>query len=61
MVDFYKFLADYQIKFERHDHPQVFTVEDANRLVPPCRQQRQKIFSSVITKANDTPKRLKTG
>jgi len=42
MVDFYKFLADYQIKFERHDHPQVFTVEDANRLVPPLPAAKTK-------------------
>jgi hypothetical protein len=31
MVDFYKFLADHRIKFERHDHPPVFTVEDVIR------------------------------
>ncbi|MBW1840594.1 MAG: prolyl-tRNA synthetase associated domain-containing protein [Deltaproteobacteria bacterium] len=35
MIDFYKFLADHRIRYERHDHPPVFTVDDVNRLVPP--------------------------
>ena len=35
MTDFYKFLADHRIEYDRHDHPTVFTVEDVNRLVPP--------------------------
>ncbi|MFC1515927.1 prolyl-tRNA synthetase associated domain-containing protein [Thermodesulfobacteriota bacterium] len=34
MIDFYKFLADHRIEYERHDHPPVFTVDDVNRLVP---------------------------
>ncbi len=34
MVDIYKFLNEHQIKYERHDHPPVYTVEDVNRLVP---------------------------
>jgi Ala-tRNA(Pro) deacylase len=34
MEDFYKFLADNQIDYERHDHPAVFTVADVERLVP---------------------------
>lgn len=35
MIDIYKFLADNNIEYERHDHPPVFTCEDVNRLVPP--------------------------
>jgi Ala-tRNA(Pro) deacylase len=42
MVAFYKFLADHQVKFERHDHPPVFTVEDVNRLVPPLPAAKTK-------------------
>jgi Ala-tRNA(Pro) deacylase len=34
MVDLYRFLADNQIEYERHDHPPVFTVADVERLVP---------------------------
>ena len=34
MADFYQFLADNQIDYERHDHPPVFTVADVERLVP---------------------------
>lgn len=35
MTDFYQFLADHNIEYERHDHPAVFTVEESDRLVPP--------------------------
>ena len=34
MSDFYQFLADNGIEYERHDHPAVYTVEEASRLVP---------------------------
>ena len=34
MDDFYKFLTDNQIDYERHDHPPVYTVADVERLVP---------------------------
>jgi Ala-tRNA(Pro) deacylase len=42
MDEIYKFLADHQIKYERHDHPPVFTVEDVNRLVPPLPAAKTK-------------------
>jgi Ala-tRNA(Pro) deacylase len=42
MVEIYKFLADHQIKYECHDHPPVFTVEDVNRLVPPLTAAKTK-------------------
>jgi hypothetical protein len=32
---FYKFLAEHAIVYERCDHPPVYTVEEAARLVPP--------------------------
>ena len=35
MTDFYQFLKDHDIAYQRHDHPAVFTVEEARRLVPP--------------------------
>ena len=34
MVDLYQFLDAHQIEYERHDHPPVFTCEEAERLVP---------------------------
>jgi Ala-tRNA(Pro) deacylase len=34
MDDFYRFLAQNRIEYERHDHPPVYTVEEASRLVP---------------------------
>jgi Ala-tRNA(Pro) deacylase len=34
MYDFYKFLEKNHIEYERHDHPPVYTVEEAARLVP---------------------------
>jgi Ala-tRNA(Pro) deacylase len=35
MSDFYQFLEEHRIAYERHDHPPVYTVEEARRLVPP--------------------------
>ncbi|RTZ98709.1 MAG: prolyl-tRNA synthetase associated domain-containing protein [Deltaproteobacteria bacterium] len=34
MTEFYEFLDSHQITYTRHDHPAVFTVEEADRLVP---------------------------
>lgn len=34
MSDFYRFLEKNRIQYERHDHPPVYTVEEARRLVP---------------------------
>ena len=34
MRDIYRFLADNHIKYQRHDHPPVYTVADVERLVP---------------------------
>ncbi|UCD78669.1 MAG: prolyl-tRNA synthetase associated domain-containing protein [Desulfobacterales bacterium] len=34
MSDFYRFLEENRIEYERHDHPPVYTVEEARRLVP---------------------------
>ncbi len=35
MPDFFQFLAENGIAYERHDHPPVYTVDEASRLVPP--------------------------
>jgi len=35
MTDIYQFLDQHDIAYERHDHPPVFTCEEAERLVPP--------------------------
>jgi Ala-tRNA(Pro) deacylase len=35
MNDFFKFLSENGIVYQRHDHPPVYTVEEAKRLVPP--------------------------
>jgi len=35
MINIYQFLAEHAIEYERHDHPPVFTCEEADRLVPP--------------------------
>jgi len=35
MVDIYRFLAENNIAYERHDHPAVYTVAEAELLVPP--------------------------
>ena len=42
MKNFYQFLADYKIEYERHDHPAVYTVEEAERLVPPLPGAKSK-------------------
>ncbi len=34
MSEFYQFLAENRIEYERHDHPPVYTVEEAGWLVP---------------------------
>jgi Ala-tRNA(Pro) deacylase len=34
-MDIYQFLTTHEIRFTRHDHPAVFTCEEAERLVPP--------------------------
>ena len=34
LSEFYRFLAENGIEYERHDHPAVYTVEEAGRLVP---------------------------
>jgi Ala-tRNA(Pro) deacylase len=34
MNRFFQFLKDHHIEYERHDHPPVYTVEEAERLVP---------------------------
>ena len=41
-MDIYQFLADHDIEYERHDHPPVFTCEEANRLVPPLPAAKTK-------------------
>ncbi len=33
-MDIYRFLSKHSIDYERHDHPPVFTCEEADRLVP---------------------------
>lgn len=34
-MDIYEFFAEHGIAYERYDHPAVYTVEQAKRLVPP--------------------------
>lgn len=34
-MDIYQFLSEHSIGYERHDHPPVYTCEEAERLVPP--------------------------
>ena len=34
-MDLFEFLDEHHIAVERHDHPAVYTVEQASRLVPP--------------------------
>lgn len=34
-MEIFDYLDRYAIRYERHDHPAVFTCEEANRLVPP--------------------------
>jgi Ala-tRNA(Pro) deacylase len=40
--DFYRFLEENRIKYERHDHPPVYTVAEAKRLVPPLPAAKTK-------------------
>lgn len=42
VVDIYSFLAQHSIDYERHDHPAVFTCEQAEQLVPPMAAARTK-------------------
>jgi Ala-tRNA(Pro) deacylase len=42
MSDFYEFLEKNRIEYERHDHPPVYTVEEASRLVPPLPAAKTK-------------------
>lgn len=42
MADLYQFLADHHIEYERYDHPAVYTIEEAARLVPPLPAARTK-------------------
>ncbi|GBC61411.1 prolyl-tRNA synthetase associated domain-contain ing protein [Desulfonema ishimotonii] len=42
MTDIYEFLTQHNIPFERHDHPPVYTVEEADRLVPPLSAAKTK-------------------
>ena len=41
-MDVYQFLADHDIEYERHDHPPVFTCEEAERLVPDMAAAKTK-------------------
>ncbi|UCG52689.1 MAG: prolyl-tRNA synthetase associated domain-containing protein [Candidatus Latescibacterota bacterium] len=41
-MDIYRFLDEHDIEYERHDHPPVFTCEEAERLVPPMPGARTK-------------------
>ena len=34
MTDFFKFIDEHGIAYDRHDHPAVYTVEEADQLVP---------------------------
>jgi Ala-tRNA(Pro) deacylase len=42
MAEFYQFLAENRIDYERHDHPPVYTVAEAKRLVPPLPAAKTK-------------------
>ena len=42
MVDLYQILSEYQIEYERYDHPAVYTVDDVKRLVPPLPAAKTK-------------------
>jgi Ala-tRNA(Pro) deacylase len=41
-MDIYQFLADHDIEYKRHDHPPVYTCEEALRLVPPLPAAKTK-------------------
>lgn len=42
LSDFYQFLADNRIEYQRFDHPAVYTVAEAKRLVPPLPAAKTK-------------------
>ena len=42
METFFQFLKDHQIAYTRHDHPAVYTVEEADRLVPKLAAAKTK-------------------
>ena len=42
MCAIYDFLGSNSIQYERHDHPPVFTCEEADRLVPPLPAAKTK-------------------
>jgi len=42
MTDFFKFLDEHGIAYVRHDHPAVYTVEEADQLVPELRGAKTK-------------------
>ncbi len=42
MNDFYQFLDENGIQYERHDHPPVYTVAEAQRVVPPLPAAKTK-------------------
>jgi Ala-tRNA(Pro) deacylase len=42
MEAFFQFLEDNQIAYARHDHPAVYTVEEADRLVPKLAAAKTK-------------------
>ena len=42
MNDFFNYLAEHDIAYERHDHPAVYTIEEADRLVPPLPAAKTK-------------------
>ncbi len=41
-MDIYSFLSQHSIDYVRHDHPAVFTCEQAEQLVPPMEAARTK-------------------
>lgn len=42
MTDFFSYLESHDIAYERHDHPAVYTIEEADRLVPPLPAAKTK-------------------
>ena len=50
MQAFFQFLEENQIPYTRHDHPAVYTVEEADRLVPELSAAKTKnLFLNVAT------------
>ena len=41
-MDIYEFFAQHNIAYQRHDHPPMYTVAQANRLVPPLPTAKTK-------------------